>query len=279
MSEEIIENTEQIAAPEVDYEKEARLQNWVPKEDYRGDATEWVDAKTFVERGKQINPILRANNERLMRELDKTKKQMDELRSATEEFKKFQKEQYDRKASDLEKQIIELREQKKQAISSGDGELAVTLDDKIDALKEEKAQAKEESKKEEKQPEPKQEELTPELSEWIGQNEWYKADVRMAALANEEAARINRLYPSLIGKAFLDKLDEALEQVFSLEKLGRKKKERPRNPVEGSKPNGNNSSGKNSYENLPSEAKAACDRFVKQKLMTREQYLEMYDWS
>jgi hypothetical protein len=30
---------------------------------------------------------------------------------------------------------------------------------------------------------------------------------------------------------------------------------------------------------LPSEAKAACDRFVKQKLMTREQYVADFDWN
>jgi hypothetical protein len=30
---------------------------------------------------------------------------------------------------------------------------------------------------------------------------------------------------------------------------------------------------------LPEIAKAACDRFVKQKLMTKEAYVADYDWS
>ena len=34
-----------------------------------------------------------------------------------------------------------------------------------------------------------------------------------------------------------------------------------------------------SYDNLPPTAKDACDRFVKQKLMTREQYVQDYDWN
>ena len=32
-------------------------------------------------------------------------------------------------------------------------------------------------------------------------------------------------------------------------------------------------------ESMRAEAKAACERFVKQKLMTREQYVSEYDWS
>ena len=36
--------------------------------------------------------------------------------------------------------------------------------------------------------------------------------------------------------------------------------------------------GKKSYENLPSEAKAACDKFVKQGLMTREEYVKEFEW-
>jgi len=38
------------------------------------------------------------------------------------------------------------------------------------------------------------------------------------------------------------------------------------------------SSGKKSYGNLPPEAKAACDKFVKQGLMTKEAYVAEYDW-
>jgi hypothetical protein len=35
---------------------------------------------------------------------------------------------------------------------------------------------------------------------------------------------------------------------------------------------------KKGYNDLPAEAKAACDKFVKQKLMTVEQYVNEYEW-
>jgi hypothetical protein len=262
--------------PAVDYEKEARLQNWVPKEEFRGNPDDWIEAKDFVERGKQINPILRANNERLLRELNQTKAQMEDLRATAEEFKKFQKESYEKKAAALESEITALREEKKRAISAGDGNKVLEIEDQIDSLKDEKAQAKEESK--DKPTPPPATQADPDLDAWVERNRWYASDKYMAEVANAEAAKIGKLYPELKGKAFLDKLDDALAETFLPEKLGRKTK--PFNPVEGAKPGGSSTNQTNGrdYGDLPPEAKAACDKFVKQKLMTREQYLATYQW-
>jgi hypothetical protein len=64
-------------------------------------------------------------------------------------------------------------------------------------------------------------------------------------------------------------------------KFGTKKKVTSNgSPVEsGSGRQSRQSPSSKSYENLPPEAKAACDRFVKQKLMTKEQYVSEYDWN
>ena len=268
-----------METPEVDYEKEARVQNWVPQEEFKGNQDDWISAKDFVERGKQINPILRANNERLLRELDKTKQQMAEFKTTAEEFKKFQKDSYTRDVAALETQISELREEKKQAISAGDGEKTIQIEDKIDALKEEKAAAKQEQKEEKATPTTTA--TDPDLARWVEDNRWYAKDTSMASVANSEAERVHLLHPDLRGKDFLDKLDEALEQVFNLEKIGRKAKTPPRTMVESAGAGGGKSTSKTDkgYDNLPPEAKAACDRFIKQGLIkTREQYVNEYPW-
>jgi len=79
------------------------------------------------------------------------------------------------------------------------------------------------------------------------------------------------------GKAFLEKLDLELAEMIPA-KFGKKT---AFNPMEGST-NGTArpsvSSGKKSYNNLPSDAKSACDKFVKQGLMTKEQYVAEYSW-
>jgi DNA repair exonuclease SbcCD ATPase subunit len=272
--------SEENQTPEVDYEKEARLQNWVPQEDFRGPKEDWIPAKDFVERGKQINPILRANNERLMREIEKQKKQMEELRAATEEFKEFQKKAFEKKAETLTAEIEALREEKRKAISAGDGNKAVEIDDKIDALKDEKAQAAQDAK-EKPAPQKQEPQADPDLEKWVGENSWYKLDSAMAEVANAEAQKINRLYPDLRGKAFLDELDTRLEETFNPEKLGRKTKKTPRNPVEGATRTApTRDSGERTFDDLPADAKAAYHRFVKQGIkVTKEGYVADYDWS
>lgn len=256
-------------------EQEARLQGWVPKEEFRGKETDWIEAEIFVQRGREINPILRKNNERIQKELDKAKRDLAELRIGVDEFKKFQKEAYDRKVANFEVELSELREQKKAAISSGDGELAVQLDDKIDAVKEAKAAAKEVAKEPVKPEETKED--NPKVADWVERNVWYKNSKAMSTATNAIAAEIREQYPFYNEDQFLTELDKRLEDTFSMEKLGRKVK--PRSPVEG----GNTSTsatiskGKHSYDSLPDEAKKACDSFIKQGLIkNKEEYVKEY---
>jgi len=260
--------------PEVDYEKEASAQGWSPKEKWKGSENDWVDAKTFVERGRQILPILQKNNERLLRDLERTKSEMAELRSATIQFKEFQKQQAEKRETELKSQIARLREEKKQAISSGDGNLVVELDEQIDSLKEEQSQVKQKAQ-EEVQKEVQETAVAPELQDWIDNNTWYTTNMNMAAETNNIAARLRQSHPEYGWSQFLEALDEELEQTFNPEKLGRKSK--PRTPVEGNKRGSASGSNKGkSYDDLPSDAKSACDMFVRQGLMKKEDYVREY---
>jgi len=279
MSEENVAETSGQETQEPQYESEARAQGWVAKEEFRGSENDWVDAETFVRRGKEIMPILRKNNEKLLKELNEAKKAAEEARQAAREFKEFQKDQFERKSKDLESQLEQLKQAKREAINLGEGDRAVAIDDAMDQLKEERIIAKEELKKAEeaaKAPPPVTQD--PSLNEWIDRNKWFGEDRRLTALANSLGVEIRNENPNLIGQAFLDKLDQELAETLP-EKFGKK---RTPNPMEGA-PDGTSrpsaSKGKKSYDNLPAEAKAACDRFVKQKLMTKEQYVADYDWN
>ena len=271
MSEEVVVQTpEQIAI-----EKEARLLGWVEKEKYR-DGDHWVDAESFVKRGKEINPILRKNNEILLKKLDQANAEISEVKKVTEEFKKFTKEVADRKVAELQKELVELKEQKKAAVSQGDGEAVVVIDDAIDAIKEEQRIAKEPPK----EPTPTKQvsqAIDPIITEWMGENEWFGTDSKYTRVADAVGTEINQRFPDLRGKDFFNKLDEELAEVLPEKYL---KKGRT-SPVEGasqgtSRPTG---SKKQSYQHLPADAKAACDKYVKSGLMTQEEYVNEYDWS
>jgi len=278
MSEELQQEVQQEAPEASQYESEARAQGWVAQEEFRGSESDWVDAETFVRRGKEIMPILRKNNEKLLKELGEAKKAAEEAREAAKEFREYQKQQFEKKAKDLEGQLEQLKQAKRDAITQGDGDRAIAIDDAMDELKEQRLEAKEELKAaEEKAKEVPQVTADPILNNWMDKNDWFGKDARMTGIANGLGVTLRQENPGLNGQAFLDKLDAELAEVFP-DKFGKK---RTPNPMEGS-PNGTArpsvSSGKKTYTNLPAEAKAACDKFVKQGLMTKEQYVAEYDW-
>jgi hypothetical protein len=281
--EEIVtSNTEEQSngpAPEILHEAES--QGWVPKEKFRGNESDWVDADTFVKRGREILPILRKNNENLVRDLNHTREQLKEFREAAEEFKKFQRESYERKAQDYEKQIKQIKDNRAQAISDGDGQKVTALDDALDEAKDGLKEAKLAvesvvSTKEEPAPATT---VDPSLQVWLDRNTWFGVDKRLTPMVNGIGESIRLEFPNLKGQAFLTKLDEVLAEEFP-DKFGTKpKKTTNGSPVEsGSGRQSRGSTSAKSYENLPSDAKAACDRFVKQKLMTQKDYVESYSW-
>ena len=275
MSEE--NNAGNEVAPEI--RQEAESQGWVPKEKFRGNEADWVDADTFVKRGREILPILRKNNENLIKDLNSTKEQLKEFREAAEEFKKFQREAYERKAQEYERRIQEIKESRAQAISDGDGQKVNALDDALDAAKDELKEAKQAVKDAEKAPieTPASSEIDPGLQQWLDRNTWFGQDKRMTGIVNGIGESLRLEFPLLKGQEFLDKLDEVLAEEFP-NKFG---KQTPTSRVESGSGRASRGSSSNAqtYDNLPAEAKAACDRFVKQKLMTREQYVADFDWS
>ena len=198
----------------------------------------------------------------------------------SKEFREFQKTQFEKKTQEYETQLAQLKQAKKEAINSGDGERAVAIEDAMDDIKVQNQAAKEELKvaeakaKQMEKPIPQPDE---HLTQWMEDNSWYGKDEKLRSVANSLGEQIRRENPGLIGKPFLDKLDQELAD-FAPEKFG---KRRTPNPMEGSTAGSARPSairGKKSYDSLPADAKAACDRFVKQGLMTKEQYVSEYSW-
>ena len=265
----------------VEVEKNARHFGWVSKEEFRGNEADWVDAETFEKRGKEINPILRANNDRLKKELEVTREKHDkeiaELRAATEEFKSFQKDSYERKQKQLQDELLSLKDQRKEAIREGDADLVVELEDRIEEVKDER------SKKQEKGPEPvvnvqaEPVKYDPSLTEWIDGNKWFGNDIEATEIVNGLGTSIRRQFPNLQGKEFLEKLDERIESVLP-QLRGNPNQERA--SVDSSTTRGSSTTKKKGYDNLPADAKAACDKFVKQGLFkSKQEYVDLYDWS
>ena len=278
------QNTEPEAPAQIDpqTEKEARLFGWVPKEEFRGSESDWVDADVFVKRGKEINPILRKNNELLMKKLDEKAKEIDSIKASVEEFKKFQKESFERKSAEYEVQIAQLKTQKREAIAAGDGDKVVDIDDQIDSLKEAQREAKQEANKKPEEPPKTEAQVSvpddPELQSWLTKNTWFGNDIEMTELANTLGSSVRKQFPHLTSRAFLDKLDDKIREYMPNKFLGNKAKG---SAVDSSgSVRGSGSSGKKTYDNLPDDAKQACDRFIKNGwIKSKQEYVDSYDWS
>ena len=267
MSEElenIIEEGENSPSPELlAQEQEAKQLGWVPKEDFNGDPDQWRPADAYLKRGKEINGFLRKDLEKI-RAAHAT--EIAELRGTLEEFKTF----HNSSLADAKKKVIEeLKAAKVEAIEQGDGARVVELDDQIEKVKEAAKPVQQ------TQPEPKE---NKEYYSWLKDNQWYITKRNIFGDAAEEYGHlIHAENPNLKGIDFLNEVTERMKEGFpDLFENPARKDNKTSNSSDGRSPGGKTK--KHTYENLPEEAKKACDRFTKQKLMTQEQYLSEYQW-
>ena len=262
--EEVVDNVQIDPA----IESEARQLGWVPKEEFRGDDSRWIEADRFVERGREILPILKKNKEELLRKNATLENEIKEMRTTFDEFKEYRKADQDKM---YKQALADLKQQKKTAIEEGDGEKVIQLEDEMDTLKEsqivmEKAPTKKEPPA-----------VDPVFAEWSESNGWFNKDAALQHAANAAGVDIaNDAFLNgtevLKGRAFLDEVSKRVKERYP-EKFGKRQA-----PVmeDGAPTRATNK--KQSYANLPPEAKASCDKFVKAGLVTQEQYLKDYEW-
>ena len=251
VSEESADAPEVQSTPDIAPEvvAEAKRQGWVDKEHYDGPEGKWVPADKFVEKGKEINAILRKNNERLTSEIA-------EIKQTMQEFKAFTQTQA--KAA-FDKQIAELREEKAAAIDAGEGRKVLAIDDQIDELKAQRKEA----------PATVTAKSDPVFDEWVSENKWYTNDKELNEEATAVGHAIRMRNPDLKGRDFLDEVGKRVKKLFP-EKFENKREQA--NMVSGTS-NGRTQGGKSLWNDLPASAKAAGEKFVKQGLFaSKEEY-------
>ena len=258
VTEETTDVAEQQSVPEVDEATlaEAKRQGWVPQDEYNGPEDRWVDADTFVKKGKEINALLRKDNEFLKREVS-------EMKTTMMEFKKFHA---DTEKRAYERAMLDLREQKKEAINTGDGDKVLQIDDAIDELKIARAQEKVEVRPS-NQPDPT-------FVQWNEDNPWFGKDTELTEEANLIGEVIKKRQPTLIGSDFLEEVTKRVKKAYP-EKFTNTNRNRP-SAVEGTTAPRASSKGGKGYNDLPPEAKQACQKFEKSGLLTREASLKEY---
>lgn len=275
---EIEQSTVETTQP-TESEVKAKQFGWVPKEDFRGDPEQWRDADTFLRRGEEVLGFVRKDLDKANARLAQKDKELAEIRETMEEFRKFHNET---EARAYKRAISDLKKQQAEAIEQGDGIRVVELTEEIENLKEaQKTPVKSNESTDNKKTVPIL--YSPEeFTSWATGNSWYGQDNEMSVFAEDIADGLLVKEPDLKGVAFLEKVTRKVKAHYP-EKFENPNREN--SPVSGtSNTRPSNGTKKKSYENLPPEAKKECDRFCKMKtkhgqaLMTREQYVQEYEW-
>jgi len=257
-------------------ESQAREQGWVPLTEFRGDKTKWMEANDYLERGQQVLPILRHHNKQLRSELDSVKSQMQVLKQTVteqnesmEDLKVFHQEST---KAQVEKARREILADLKAAKQEGDidQEIKITADlSRFDA-----AQVQAEKKPEPKEvTQPTQKQLDAVTEQWISATPWYGKDLARTRLMHGAAQELRMTNPELSGMEFLKACEAIVVESFGEDK--------PVSKAEGAGrggAGGGESRGSVSYNSLPSEAKAVCDKQALKFVGENKAYKTKKDW-
>ena len=246
-------------------ELEAARMGHIPLDQWRGDPDDWTDAEAFVKRGREIMPMLRKNNERLLSKLAEQERQQMEDRKTFEEFRKFHEQTLEKQKADA---LAQLRAARREAIATGDGEAFDQADERIRRI---------ESVKEEKEV-VRQPAANPIFEKWMERNDWFTKDPALRAVADSlvDVIRADGVYD--VGTPeFLEEVTRRVRAV-SPNKFQNPARQAAA-AVESPAPRARKPGGK-TYDDLPAEAKKVCDDFVKViPGYTREKYVLNYQWS
>lgn len=248
-----------------DYETEARELGWRPQEEFNGEEGRWKDAKTFVEDGERVLPIVRSQLKRTREELAAKDAEHAEaikrMQQATAAVIKRQKAQY-------EDEMATIKAQQREAAASGDVEEFSRLETRREAL--EKSAPTDDFDEKPENPQDVQ-------AEWISRNSWYVDDFELAqdAMKYSQWLASQPNAPSM--KVNLERTEAHIREKHP-EKFGGKPKPKQNGhaAVDGGSlfPGGKREKG---FDQLPADAKAAYEEFVASGVdMKKEDYAKEY---
>jgi hypothetical protein len=221
-----------------DWEAEARDQGWKPLGEFKGPESKWTDPRTFVEKGEKITGIMKSR-------LDRQEQEIARLRNSNKEFGEYQKQLREKEKQALESRISELEAARAAAITEGDG-TAFTRLDRTD----------------------------PTEVQWAQDNPWYQRDPQLTAFADGVSYQVEM--EGYTGPARLAEIARRTRETFP-DKFENPNRSGANGVDEGGELETEDSEAR-TYENLPPDAKAACDRFVADGLTTKEDYVETFEW-
>ncbi|UOF81825.1 hypothetical protein [Caudoviricetes sp.] len=252
-----------------DTESRARAMGWVPKEEYKGNPDNWRDAGEFVRRGEEILPIVQERNRDLTRRLTEL-----ETRLAQRDAS------YETNIKKLEGMTaVALQRQREQLLGSYEGAMrqaAASADvERYDQLSRDRDhqlnQFDQRIAQTVRQPEVQpQQQTPPEAQEWADRNaSWFLKDPALNMEAQAIHIALQREHPYMPLADNLARVEQTIKQRYP-QKFGVRTSSQPSvsyGAVEGGGSRiASGGSRQRGVSELPADAKAQGEKFVKQGL-------------
>jgi hypothetical protein len=227
-------------------EQRAADQGWRPKDEWDGEPDDWRTAREFLDRGE------------FFKKIDDQNRTIKELRKTQADFARH----YERmKKTEFERAIETLKSQKKQALQENDVDSVMDIEDKIDKTKE--------AMKNIEVPEVPNNvaaELNPIFVAWKERNSWYDTNKAMKAYADTIGTSITGMSPTDL----LAEVERQVKEEFA-HKFKNPNRQKPGSVEDGG---AKGTSKRESSFQLTEDERRAMQRFVRQGILTEEQYIK-----
>lgn len=268
IKEEVAEETIDADAIAAQQETEDRAQKmgWIPKEKFKGNPDRWRPAEEYVKRADELMPIMKSQLGKYEGEITTLKTTIDRQTKTMEQLVKMSegvgKREYDRALRDLKAKQIE-------AVSTGNTEEWQKLEDEKEKLKE-----PEPIKIEASSPNPAAE---PVFIAWQEDNEWYQKDDQMTLFADAYGDNLSKNNKNLKYEEFLKMVEEETRKAFPHKFTNPNRTRASAVDAGVTRSSATDSGKKKTYSDLPAEAKAQCDKWVKDGTFKKsEDYVKSY---
>jgi len=248
-----------------EHEAEARRMGWVGEQEFKGDKDRWVSAEKFLERGKNEIPIMRER----MKKMDGTITRLNStITSMRKTFGEFQKYTADNEHKAYQRALDSLVAKQRTAVEESDTETFDKLEKEKEDLVKDIPQQQADVHLED--------DGTEEFNAWVDNgNKWFLDNPDMGNYAVSMGKYLSES-KGLNGTALYDEIKKEV-MIRYPDEFENKNRTAPA-AVQG---NGEVApkAGKQTYANLPADAKKQCERFIKEiDGFTKEEYLKSYEW-
>lgn len=206
---EIVDDTAQA-----EIEAQAYAKGWRPLDQYRGPAGRWVDAQTFLQRGEDFEPFIKAERNRLRSANVAMEAEVRELREMVtgQSAQLKQLLDYSRTASKrgYNQAVAELKQQQRAAVAEGDTARFDQIDQQLEQMQEVREEARE---PEPPPPVPQQNvDVDPAYGVFLRENAWFRSD---RLLSSAMIAEHNAIIEESPGMPLIDQLELAKRAVMT----------------------------------------------------------------